>query len=66
MRFLLSSDTHGRPAVIDEPADRVRADALIHAGEAAVVKSVGDAHPSLVRGFAAPALGCSIGDTDTA
>jgi predicted phosphodiesterase len=33
MRFLLISDTHGRLAVIDELADRVRADAVIHAGD---------------------------------
>lgn len=33
MRFLLISDTHGRLAVIDELADRVRADAAIHAGD---------------------------------
>ncbi len=33
MRFLLISDTHGRLAVIDELADRFRADAVIHAGD---------------------------------
>ena len=33
MRFLLISDTHGRLGVIDELADRVRADAVIHAGD---------------------------------
>ena len=33
MRFLLISDTHGRLGVIDELTDRVRADAVIHAGD---------------------------------
>jgi len=33
MTFLLISDTHGRLGVIDELADRVRADAVIHAGD---------------------------------
>lgn len=33
MRFLLISDTHGKLGVIDELADRVRADAVIHAGD---------------------------------
>ena len=33
MRFLLISDTHGRLGVINELADRVRADAVIHAGD---------------------------------
>ena len=33
MRFLLISDTHGRLGVIDELADRVRSDAVVHAGD---------------------------------
>lgn len=33
MRFLLISDTHGRFGVIDELAELVRADAVIHAGD---------------------------------
>lgn len=33
MRFLLLSDTHGRLGVIHELAERVRADAVIHAGD---------------------------------
>ena len=33
MRFLLISDTHGKLGVIDELADHVRADAVIHAGD---------------------------------
>jgi len=33
MRLLLISDTHGRLAVIGELAHRVRADAVIHAGD---------------------------------
>jgi hypothetical protein len=33
MRFLLISDTHGRLAVIDEPAYRVRSDEVIHASD---------------------------------
>jgi predicted phosphodiesterase len=33
MRFLLISDTHGKLGVIDELATKVRADAVIHAGD---------------------------------
>lgn len=33
MQFLLISDTHGKLGVIDEVAVRVRADAVIHAGD---------------------------------
>jgi len=33
MKFLLISGTHGRLEVIDELTDRVRADAVIHAGD---------------------------------
>ena len=33
MRFLLISDTRGRLGVIDELADRLRADVVIHAGD---------------------------------
>ena len=33
MRFLLLSDTHGKLGVISELAAKVRADAVIHAGD---------------------------------
>ena len=33
MRFLLISDTHGKLGIIEELADHVRADAVIHAGD---------------------------------
>jgi predicted phosphodiesterase len=39
MRFLLISDTHGRLGVIDELAARVRADAVIHAGDFGMVST---------------------------